>query len=60
MWPAIRLNMNDHKEVQSLLEASNHDAVSAGIRINASKAKAMSALIIDEQRQVVGCDGESF
>ncbi len=46
----ITLNMNDHKEVKSLLEAVGHHAVAAGIRINASKAKLLSALIPDEQR----------
>ncbi len=56
----IMLNMNDHKEVQNLLEAVNHHAIAAGIRINASKAKVMSALIPNEQLQVVASDGESL
>ncbi len=59
-FDGIMLNMNDFKEVQILLEAFNYHATVAGIRINSSKAKMMSALISDEQRQVVVPDGGPF
>ncbi len=45
-------------EMQGLLEAANRHAAAVGMRINASKAKVMSALIPGEQRQAVLLDGE--
>ncbi len=47
-------------EMQGLLRAVNRHAEAVGIRINASKAKVMPALIPDEQRQAVLLDGEPF
>ncbi len=47
-----------YSEMQGLLEAVNRHATAVGMRINASKTKAMSALIPGEQRQTVLLDGE--
>ncbi len=44
--------------MQGLLDAVNRHAAAVGMRINASKAKMMSALVPDEQRQAVLLDGE--
>ncbi len=44
--------------MQGLFEAVNRHADAAGMRINTSKAKAMSALIPGDQRQAVPLDGE--
>ncbi len=49
---------SSYSEVQGLLEAVNRHADAVGLRINASKAKVMSALIPGEQRQAVLLDGE--
>ncbi len=47
-----------YREMQGLLEAVNRHADAAGMRINTSKAKVMSALIPGDQRQAVPLDGE--
>ncbi len=44
--------------MQDLLAAVYHYATPAGMRINVSKTKVMSALIPDEQRQAVVPEGE--
>ncbi len=47
-----------YKEMQDLLEAVNRHAAAFGVRINASKPKVMSTLILGEQPQAVLLDGE--
>ncbi len=49
---------SSYSEMQGLLEAVNRHAAAVGMRINASKTKAMPALIPGEQRQAVLLDGE--
>ncbi len=49
---------SSYSEMQGLLEAVKHHAAAVGMRINALKAKVMSALIPDEQSQAVLLDGE--
>ncbi len=49
---------NSYREAQGLHEAVNRRAAAVGMRINASKTKVMSALILGEQRQAVLRDGE--
>ncbi len=49
---------SSYSEMQGLLDAVNRHAAAVGMRINASKTKAMSALVPDEQRQTVLLDGE--
>ncbi len=49
---------SSYSEMQGLFEAVNRHAAAVGMRINASKAKVMSALIPDEQCQAVLLDGE--
>ncbi len=49
---------SSYSEMQGLLEAVNRHAAAVSMRINASKAKMMSALIPSEQRQAVLLDGE--
>ncbi len=44
--------------MQGLLEAVNCHAAAVGMRINASRTKVMSALILGGQRQAVLLDGE--
>ncbi len=56
----IVLLSSNYREVEGLLEAVNHHAAAMTMSINASKTKVMSALIPDEQRQVVLLDGESL
>ncbi len=49
---------SSYSDMQGLLEAVNRHAAEVGMRINASKTKAMSALIPGEHRQAVLLDGE--
>ncbi len=56
----ITILSRSYKEMQGLLEASNRHAAAVGMRINASKTKAMSALIPGEQRQAVLVDVDKF
>ncbi len=49
---------SSYGELQGPLEAADRHAAIIGMCINASKAKVMSALIPDEQRQAVLLDGE--
>ncbi len=47
-----------YRETQGLFEAVNHHAKAAGMRIDVSKTKKMSALVPCEQHQAVLPDGE--
>ncbi len=49
---------SSYSEMQGLFEAVNCHATTIGMRINASKTKVMSALILGEQRQAILLDGE--
>ncbi len=46
--------------MQDILEADNHHTAAVAMRINASKVKVMSALILEERCQDILLDGESF
>ncbi len=51
------LSNSSYNEMQALLVANKRHAVAEGMRISASKTKAMSALVPDEQCQAVLLDG---
>ncbi len=51
---------SSYREIQGLLEAVNRHAVAFAMRINASKAKVMSAFIPGEQRQAALFDVKPF
>ncbi len=53
----VNLN-NRYSEIQGLFEEVNRNAATVGMRIKASKTKAISALIPSEQRQTALLDGE--
>ncbi len=54
----IVIRSSIYSEMQGLLEVVNNHSAAVGMCINASKTKAISALIPDEQRQAVLLDGE--